>query len=132
MENFSDSYQGETNAELSNENIDEYNFSLESLTQATKTQIGDLDQEIFADQALSIQEVQTILDNMAVTDKMPLPGIGHLLSIEIGLEFIDKFIPNLSCNPGSITGSLSGVGVATAFQNFAEWYNREYAKLDKI
>jgi len=115
---------------LENENIDNYSYNLESISAETQQELAELDQEIFEDKVFSISEVQTVLEN--ANNLSLILGVGTMLSVEIGMEFLDKFIPNLSCHPGEITGSLTGSRIAEGLSNFAKWYNKEYSKLEPI
>jgi len=114
------------------ENIDDYSYNLESISEETLNELTSLDNEIFSDKVFSIDEVHTILQNMSESEQAPLFARGHMLSLEIGLEFVDRFIPNLDCDPGEITGSFSGSNIEQSLQSFCEWYNREYSQLAPI
>ncbi|MBT6143505.1 hypothetical protein HOH51_03245 [bacterium] len=126
MEKFSDSYQGETNAELSNENIQEYTYDLNLVDQEAKNQLLSLDESIFGDELLNIDEVQIILTNLSQSEGAFIPHKGYVMAAQVALSFLNNFIPNLNCDPGMITGEMSENELSTAIDSFGEWFNQEY------
>ncbi len=100
-----------------------------------KQRLNELEQDIFSDLKLTLDETKSLLELAKDKDWSKEGHTGYVAALQVALKHIHE-TKNAHCDPGKLDAIMlkgKGMGVTKgALKNFQQWYNQTYSKNIKI